>query len=171
MKRYELNQTKFLNDEEQSVLLKELDPKNRNELFIMLALKTGARQSELLALTHADINQSNQTIYIKGLKGSNDREMPIEKSIFNALIALTRGFSGSERIFPFCRQRLYQIWTWYRPNPNKGFHSLRHTFAVNLYKRLKDIMLVKTALGHRSIKNTLIYANYVYSTEELRRIL
>lgn len=171
MQRYELTPTKFLSDEEQLILLKELDLNNRNELFIMLALRTGARQSELLALTPPDINIQNKTVFIKGLKGSNNREMPLNKEIFDALLRHSRGFSGEDRLFPFSRQRLQQIWTWYRPNPNKGFHSLRHTFAINLYKKLKDIMLVKTALGHRSIKNTMVYADYVYSTEELRRIL
>ncbi len=171
MSRYEMNREKFLDDREQRILLKELKLSNRNELFIMLALKTGARQSELLAITPMDINVESQTVFIKGLKGSNDREMPVEPVLFEALVAKTVGLKEDQRIFPFCRQRLFQIWEWYRPNPNKGFHSLRHTFAINLYKRLKDIMLVKTALGHRSIKNTLIYANYVYSTEELRRIL
>jgi integrase len=169
--RYEINRDKFLDDREQRILLKELNLSNRNELFILLALKTGARQSELLAITPNDINSQDGTVFIKGLKGSNDREMPVSRDLLDALIARTTGLQPDERIFPFCRQRLFQIWEWYRPNPNKGFHSLRHTFAINLYKRLKDIMLVKTALGHRSIKNTLIYANYVYSTEELRRIL
>lgn len=171
MKRYELNHSKFLSDEEQDALIKELDSKNRNELFILLALKTGARQSELLALTPKDINVVSETIFIKGLKGSNDREMPIHKELLLALLALSKGLDQHQRIFPFSRQRLFKIWTWYRPNPNKGFHSLRHTFALNIYRKFKDIMLVKTALGHCSIKNTLIYANYVYSTEELKRIL
>ena len=37
-------------------------------------------------------------------------------------------------------------------------HSLRHTFATELYQRTDDIALVKEALGHRSIMSTLVYA-------------
>lgn len=168
--RYELNHSKFLSDEEQDALLRVLDINERDGLFIMLALKTGARMSELLALTPADISETSKTVFIIGLKGSNDREMPIEGSILKALVERARGVSPNGRVFPFCRQRVFQIWTMYRPNPEKGFHSLRHTFAVNLYKRFKDIILVKTALGHRSLKNTMIYADFVYQTESLRKI-
>lgn len=170
MKRYELNHAKFLSDEEQSALLKVLDVNDRDGLFITLALKTGARMSELLNITAADVNERTQTVFISGLKGSNDREIPLEKSVLKALFARARGLPRDARVFPFCRQRVFQIWTMYRPNPNKGFHSLRHTFAVQLYKRFKDIMLVRTALGHRSLKNTMIYADFVYQTESLRKI-
>jgi len=169
-KRYELNHSKFLSDEEQEALLRVLDINERDGLFIMLALKTGARMSELLAIARADINERNQTVFIIGLKDSNDREIPLEKSIFKALMDRAQALPKHARVFPICRQRVFQIWERYRPNPDKGFHSLRHTFAVNLYKRHKDIILVKTALGHRSLKNTMIYADFIYSTESLRKI-
>lgn len=172
-KRYEMNQTKFLTDEEQRHLRKELNLDNRNELFITLALETGARQSELLAITPIDIDQENQTIHIIGLKGSNNRTMPVRKELIRSLIKRIKdnNIKNSQSIFPISPKTLYQIWTNYRPRSKKPFHSLRHTFAINLYKRTKDIMLIKTALGHRSIKNTMVYADYVYSTNELRRIL
>lgn len=170
MSRYELNHSKFLTDEEQDALLRVLDLSERDGLFIMLALKTGARMSELLAVTAGDINGTNKTVFLVGLKDSNDREIPLEKSIFKALMDRAQDLPKGSLVFPICRQRVFQIWTMYRPNPKKGFHSLRHTFAVNLYKKHKDIILVKTALGHRSLKNTMIYADFVYQTESLRRI-
>ena len=37
-------------------------------------------------------------------------------------------------------------------------HSLRHSFATALYRRTKDIFLVKEALRHRNIESTLVYA-------------
>jgi site-specific recombinase XerD len=37
-------------------------------------------------------------------------------------------------------------------------HSLRHTFATNLYHRTGDLYLVQRALGHRQIGTTEIYA-------------
>ena len=37
-------------------------------------------------------------------------------------------------------------------------HSLRHTFAMNLYRRTRDLRLVQTALGHKRITTTEIYA-------------
>lgn len=43
-------------------------------------------------------------------------------------------------------------------------HTLRHTFATNLYQKTGDILLVKDALHHRSITSTLVYAR----TDEAR---
>jgi integrase/recombinase XerC len=53
----------------------------------------------------------------------------------------------------------------------KKFHSLRHTFAIELYQKTKDLRLVQVALGHRNITNTMIYADYVYSQQELRKLI
>lgn len=38
------------------------------------------------------------------------------------------------------------------------FHSLRHTFAMRLYDRTRDLFLVQEKLGHRSVKSTEVYA-------------
>jgi integrase/recombinase XerC len=37
-------------------------------------------------------------------------------------------------------------------------HSLRHSFALGLYERTGDVLLVQAALGHRAISSTLVYA-------------
>ncbi|MBI1850306.1 MAG: tyrosine-type recombinase/integrase [Planctomycetes bacterium] len=37
-------------------------------------------------------------------------------------------------------------------------HSLRHSFAMHLYARTHDVLLVKEALRHRSVASTLVYA-------------
>jgi site-specific recombinase XerD len=48
-------------------------------------------------------------------------------------------------------------------------HSLRHTFAMNLYRKTGDLRLVQTALGHRHISTTEIYARC--EDKALRRAL
>ena len=75
-----------------------------------------------------------------------------------------------EQIFKITYIRFYQIWKDYRPC-NKGIHSLRHTFALNLYKKTKDIRIVQQALGHRSLNSTLIYQSYQYTISELRKAI
>ena len=108
-----------------------------------------------------------KTILLKGLKGSNDREIPIPDWLFNEVQKLA---PTSGRLFPVSYSRLRQIWEFYRPVPKK-FHSLRHTFAIGLYKKTRDLRLVQVALGHRNITNTMVYADYVYSQQELRRLI
>jgi integrase len=49
--------------------------------------------------------------------------------------------------------------------PEFSCHSLRHFFATNLYNRHKDILLVKEALGHKTLESTLRYSHK--SEEEL----
>ena len=77
---------------------------------------------------------------------------------------------GGNNLFPIGYHRLRQIWDWYRPVPKK-FHSLRHTFAIRLYRKTKDLRLVQVALGHRNITNTMVYADYVYSQQELKKLI
>lgn len=162
------NKSKYLSIEEQESLRRTLKD-TRDDLLIELALATGARASELLLLTKSDINTTDGTLHIKGLKRSYDREMPIEDTLFNKLCTYAQNLDG-DKLFSISYKRLFQIWQWYRPC-NKKFHSLRHTFAIELYKRSRDIKLVQVALGHKSINTTLVYVDYVFRTEELRRLL
>ena len=37
-------------------------------------------------------------------------------------------------------------------------HKLRHAFAIRIYSKTADILVVKEALCHRSIASTLVYA-------------
>ncbi len=172
--RYALNKNKYLLDPEVEKLERTL-ARNRHEhardvLLIELALRTGARASELLELRHVDLNTYDQTLFIRGLKGSNDRELPLAPELFERLEAYSRTVPHDEPLFPISYHRLRQIWDWYRPVPKK-FHSLRHTFAIRLYRKTKDIRLVQVALGHRNITNTMIYADYFYSQQELRKLI
>lgn len=46
-------------------------------------------------------------------------------------------------------------------------HRLRHTFASTLYAQSRDILLVKEALGHSDIKNTLVYTQtHLFGVQE-----
>jgi site-specific recombinase XerD len=171
--RYSLNKTKYLLPPElerlRFILKSFIKTDRRNCLLIELALLTGARAQEVLNLKKRDLNSYDQTVYIRGIKGSNDREIPLPGAFFDQLIAFANSLKG-ELLFEISYDRLLQVWYLYRPVPKK-FHSLRHTFAINLYKKTKDLRLVQVALGHRNITNTMIYADYVYSQTELRKLI
>tara|TARA_B100001248_G_C27399060_1_gene468342 strand:- start:346 stop:879 length:534 start_codon:yes stop_codon:yes gene_type:complete len=172
-KTYALNKNKYLlppeKDRLEFILEQFLDRNLRDCLLLALALKTGARASELLLLEKDFINSYDKSLFIPGIKGSNDRELPLNTRIFEALQRHANQQEGFT-LFPISYNRLRQIWQFYRP-VHKKFHSLRHTFAIDLYKKTKDIRLVQFALGHRNITNTMIYADYAYSQTELRKLI
>lgn len=169
--RYSLNKNKYLSPDESErleYLLKSfIDKERRNCCLLLLALYTGARATELLNLSFEDLNDEYQSVFIKGIKGSNDREIPLPGWLYKEV---SRIQSPSRSMFPISYNRLRQIWHFYRPTQKK-FHSLRHTFAIRLYKKSKDIRLLQVALGHRNITNTMIYADYLYTQEELRKLI
>ena len=171
--RYQLNKNKYLLPPEverlRKILVDYQDQDPRDCLLLSLGLRTGARANELLQIQKTDLNPYDESVFIRGIKGSNDREIPLHRDFYRRL----RIFAEKQTtplLFPISYHRLYQIWEFYRPIPKK-FHSLRHTFAIELYQKTKDLRLVQVALGHRNITNTMIYADYVYSQQELRKLI
>jgi integrase len=173
MSAYQLDQSKFLSDKDLERLTDTLkrnrykDP--RNVLLLELILATGGRGAEVLEIKRCDIHP-NKTVFIKGKKKSSNREIPLETGLYERLLEHCKETKPKELVFPITPRRLRQIWDCYRP-VNKGVHCLRHTFALNHYKRTRDLRLIQTALGHKNIQNTMIYADYVYQTEEFRKLL
>jgi integrase/recombinase XerC len=172
-RRYALNKNKYLLEPEverlQYILESFKDKDSRNCTLLWTLLHTGGRAQEVLNLRKEDLNTYEQSVFIKGLKGSNDRELPLPAWLFQRLEREMAHAEG-EMIFPISYNRLRQIWDLYRP-VHKKLHALRHTFAIRLFKKTKDLRLIQVALGHRNITNTMIYADYIYSQEELRRLI
>jgi integrase len=153
---------------------------HRNAIMILIALECGLRANELLGLQVKDIDFGHSILAIKSLKGSNSRLLPIAKSRalelkkhllkeykVENLVAIPK----DQPVFKLSYNRFEQVWRMFRPSMTKTLHSLRHTFAVNTYLRTRDIMLVKNALGHRRIDNTMVYVNYIYAHETMRKAL
>jgi integrase/recombinase XerC len=165
------DESKYLSEQEYKRLhghlenLKEND--TRNVALIFTAMYTGARASEVLNIRFQDLNPNLCAVKIFGIKDSNDRVIPIPQWLFQLISALPR---ITEHPFDITYPRLDQIWRGYRTTKKK-FHALRHTFAIRLYRRTKDLRLVQKALGHRSVSNTLIYLEYVHNQEDMQKIL
>lgn len=173
MKPYRLTKEKFFREHEHAALVEKLEQRTphqfRDTTLIYTALNTGARASELLDIRVSDLDEHERTVYIRGLKNSDDREVPIPDWLFDRLLLLAKQ-SPDDRIFPISYQRLDQVWHSFRTTKKK-FHALRHTFAIRLYERTKDIKLVQMCLGHRDFENTLIYLNFAYKKSEMRRAM
>jgi integrase/recombinase XerC len=152
---YQLTKDKYLSKTEVEQLMSQLKRRNRNELMIETALYTGARASELLAITKADLDSEHSEIFIRGIKRSRNRTVAVPKALLDALLALP-----SDVLFDIGYHQFRKIWLDYRPVAKK-LHSLRHTLGTQLYEHKKDLKLVQDWLGHKSIANTLVYVDLV----------
>lgn len=166
--RYALDKNKFLNDQEENRLVESLlTASERDRLLILLALKTGARRSELIQIRKQDLDPEENDVFIRGLKDSDDRAVPIRADLFRELHQYAMKQTG-EFIFPIHTSTVRELWDKYRPNQKK-FHALRHTYAMRLYMKTKDLKLVRDMLGHRNIANTMIYLDYVEKRERKKK--
>lgn len=176
MKAKRLTKQKYLTDPEYEQLHKrvvqllEVEGERRNALIILLALHTGARATEILNIRPHDLDHAKHSVDIRGLKGSNDREIPLPVWLFSRLVAEAEGTGKMTPIFSITYKRLFQVWHSLR-TVNKKFHALRHTFAVRTLQRTNNIRLVQICLGHASINSTMVYASYLMEVDTMRGLL
>ncbi len=168
-KRYQLNKDKFLSAQELAAIAAAAEAlTTRDRLLVQLALNTGGRASEILAIRPKDLDPAECSVQLYGLKDSDDRVIPLPERLFSELQNFALDLPSTKPIFDISYRRFEQIW---KSITEKKLHSARHTFAIELFKRTQNLKVVQVALGHRSIANTMIYADYHYSTSELRKAM
>jgi len=140
--------------------------------FLQVVKESGARAGEVFNLKWTDVDFKNRTITPE--KGSNPRIFKFSRKLLGMLESLpktdekifnNKSLSSLRRIFERNRSRVaYKL-----GNPRIlkiSFHTLRHWKATMEYHKTKDILHVMQVLGHRNIKNTLIYTQLVKGVEE-----
>jgi len=139
----------------------------RDHALIAFLLGTGARLSSALALEVGDLDLEGGTAALHELKGGGSMVVHLRPELV-ALLNETVGnrrtgpvFAGRDggRLTARHAQRRFDAWLA-KAGVRGRFspHSLRHTFAMGLYARTGDVLVVKEALGHRSITSTMVYA-------------
>lgn len=66
-----------------------------------------------------------------------------------------RGPWTKDAVAQFFRDRLNEL---DMREPGKNVHALRHSFAMQYYKKTKDIMAVKKQMRHLNLRSTMVYA-------------
>lgn len=168
-----MDSRKFLSKDErehfEGFLRERIDTDTRNATMLLVSLHSGARPTELLNLTWGEINIKTGEIYLRSLKDGKPRAIFVPKFCRVALEKLHA--LSPDRPFNISYNRFCEIWHQYRPTPNKTLRCLRHSFAMRAYERTKDLRFVQAALGHKSIKNTMIYLEYEYSAREFKKLM
>ena len=136
----------------------------RDYLIIYLLANTGIRVSELLALTPNDILDEQQQLIIRG-KGDKIRNIDIPTEVYLALVlyVASKEIKNREKIIPLTRQRIQQL-----TQSIAGVHPhvFRHSYAIHLLRKTKNIRYVQVQLGHSTIQTTQIYLRYMEFDEE-----
>lgn len=131
----------------------------RNNLIIFLFLNTGIRISELTSIKIQNINLKEKFITIK-VKGGNIRNVYINETTKNKLEHYI-GDREEGSLFNLQRRQIHNIVT--KPMRELGIrgstHTLRHTFASEMYEKTKDILVIKELLGHSTVISTDIYTH------------
>ncbi|HJT42097.1 MAG TPA: site-specific integrase [Rhizomicrobium sp.] len=141
---------------------------------VTLAL-TGARISEVLALTADRLDRGEGTIILETLKRRRKglfRAVPVPQELLSYLSAthnLPR-YPSKERLWTFSRptawKRVRSIMAAAGIAPNQAKpKALRHAFAVEAVQQRIALSLIKKWLGHSKIETTALYAEPVGDEE------
>ena len=188
MKRKGLRIPEVLTASEQEALLAQPNPRYptgmRNYVMLRLMLDTGLRLSEAVNLKWHDINLNTGKVMVRQGKGAKDRTLWIGDADLELLRAWrerqAKEVNGNpEHVFttlagkPVSPRYVQQMVKRYaaKAGIQKSIHphTLRHTFATDLYRETSKIRLVQKALGHANLSTTQIYTHIV--DEELEKAL
>ena len=167
-RRESAEKTRFLSDEERTRLLEACKASSwpRLYLLVLLALTTGARKGELLALTWQAVDIERKVMHVGQTKNGDPKVLPLVPSVLEQLQAL-RGAPGGlvfpSRLHP-CKPMCFEArWQQALKVANVKlfrFHDLRHSCASYLAQHGATLLEIGDLLGHRQIAMTRRYSHF-----------
>lgn len=155
----------------------------RDKALLEMLYATGARVSEVLALTVDDVTDNTGVLMVHG-KGNKQRLVPVGTHAVDALDAyLVRGRPAlatgkSHALFLNARGGALSrqsAWTVIKTAAARAGlekdvspHTLRHSFATHLLEGGADVRTVQELLGHSSVTTTQIYTHV--TADSLRQV-
>jgi len=127
--------------------------------IVLLAMNTGMRKSEILAMEWKDFK--SEEVRVKG-KGGGFRSVPLNRAALEAIKRQPRKhnfvFDVPNREQPdLLRRTVTQVKK--RAGIDFHFHLLRHYFTTSLIEKGVDFITVSALLGHSKITTSLIYSH------------
>jgi integrase len=161
MYRIEEKVMRVLSQDEEQKLIETAAP-HFNPLIIV-AINTGMRRGELLALQWEQVDLHSRTITIKQSKNGKVRHIPINQKTQEALESIPEQHEG--HVFVYRGLPIKAVKTAFAGAvrraeiPTCRFHDLRHTFATRLVLAGVDLATVMQLMGHANISTTMKYAH------------
>lgn len=159
---------RVVSKDEETALLRLLRATEKPVYFVTAdlvecLLDTGCRLSEMLDLLYQDIDFQNKQIRCWINKGDRPRSIPMTIRVKSILLA--RQEQNPTRPFTITKYQADKCWAWVRKqlgleaDTDFVIHSCRHTCASRLVNAGVDLYVVKSWLGHSTIKITERYAH------------
>lgn len=159
---------KYLSVEKIKEALSKTYYERKPYLILGLLAHTGIRVSELLSITPNDLDIDSALLTVRG-KGDKIRNIDIPPNFARELnhhIAWCK-MKKNERVFKITRQRVYQIC---KEIAGVNPHMFRHSYAIHLLRKTKNIRYVQVQLGHSTIVSTQVYLRYMDFEEEKKKL-
>lgn len=158
----------------------------RNAAAVETLLGTGLRVSELCALVVGDLffDEGMANILVRRGKGGKAGLVPVSdrlarflreyvttKETLRESVAPSAPLFLSERGGHLCRSAVHRIWKVALQgaalDTRWGVHATRHSYAVEVYRKTRDLRLTQRLLRHSSPGVTQVYANLL--DDDVRR--
>lgn len=129
---------------------------------VVLAMNTGLRKGELLALNWSDINLQARMLTVRpeNAKSGKQRHVPLNIEAMTVLRTWASQVGDSGSVFGIAS--IKSSWGTLLTTAeveNFRFHDLRHHFASRLVMAGVDLNTVRELLGHADLTMTLRYAH------------
>lgn len=160
---------RFLSDDEREALLKACEASNDPRLYplVVLALSTGARQGELLALRWGNVDLKRSVATIQDTKNDERRALPLhslalallkERKRLHRRVDTDLVFPSASGGSPFPRK------PWARALADAEiedfrFHDLRHSAASYLAMNGATLAEIAEVLGHKTLAMVKRYSH------------
>lgn len=140
----------------------------RDHALFALLLATGIRVGSAVALDVADLDLDEGVMDVRVVKGGHPQRVQLGEEIAEHLARFIGQresgpvFVGRGGLRLSTRHARRRFGEWVQAAGIKRrvvVHELRHTFALAMYERTRDVFAVQRALGHRSIASTVGYAS------------
>ena len=158
----------------------------RDAAIVEVLLGSGLRVSEACALRIGDLylGDGRGDVLVRRGKGGKGRLVAISPSLAQYIgefinwkataaepVEADAPLFVSSRGGHLTRSAVYRVWKRILKSaglPTRwGVHSTRHSYAVEVYRKSRDLRLTQRLLGHSNVATTTIYANLV--DEDVRR--
>ena len=166
-----------LTEDEQERLLEQPNPRyptgERNQTMLRLMLNTGLRLAEVTALKWRDIDLTTGKLMVRQGKGAKDRTLWVAEADIDRMRRLRKRqatacdtcehafttLNGKALGHRYVQRMVKRYAAKAGIDKNISPHTLRHSFATDLYRETSKIRLVQKVLGHSDLSTTMIYTH------------